>query len=285
MLGHLYESGREAGMVLGEDRRSVRMPRIFIPKIAVAHFAHIGGRQDGLSIMGQYGRTAQGEIDGRIDQGLMADLRSGPLLRQETHRGSRLPPALSPTTPTREPSAPSSAACQPAPQSGETVFEARRKSIERRQAIFNGDDDRVDPGSDVAADVVAHVERAEHPTPAVEVQHKWSVRPPTIHSVHANRHLAGRTGTSSIRDVDPINHGTEEQIRHHVVANARCCIRTRSASLFPESEARLRRNPSARTRRSNFVISHSFQSIGLSRSWRQGPPLTKDISAHRGGAP
>src|ERR1700722_2498339 len=44
MLGDLYERGREAGMVLGEDRGGVRLPRILITKIAVAHLTHIGGR-------------------------------------------------------------------------------------------------------------------------------------------------------------------------------------------------------------------------------------------------
>ncbi len=38
----------------------------------------------------------------------------------------------------------------------------------------------------------------------------------------------------------------------------RRCIRTRSASLFPESEARLRIHPSPRTRRSNLAICYSF---------------------------
>ncbi len=86
MLGDLYERGREAGMVLGEDRGGVRIPGILISQVAVTHFAHIGGRQDGLSIIGQHGGTAQGEIDSRVDQGLMANLRSGPFLRQEAHR-------------------------------------------------------------------------------------------------------------------------------------------------------------------------------------------------------
>src|SRR5277367_4183171 len=40
MLGDLYERGREAGMVRGEDRGGVRLPWILIAQIAVAHLTH-----------------------------------------------------------------------------------------------------------------------------------------------------------------------------------------------------------------------------------------------------
>ena len=109
--------------------------------------------------------------------------------------------------------------CDSPYQRGETVFEASRKSVKRSEAVVDEDDNRVDLGGNVAADIVAHAKRAEHPAPAVEFQHEWSICRLAASFVGTNRQLAGGSCNPDVGDLDASNDRTERAgFRHDVVA-------------------------------------------------------------------